>query len=85
MENKGKIQNPKKGFIDEVGKNQADRKLSSPVMAKIVCDPLPTFSSKHPSGNNKGFVITHITKNIDTNNACCSQMSTHMRVPPSAS
>ena len=56
MENKGKIHNPKKGFIDEVGKNQADRKLSSPVMAKIVCDQLPTFFSKQTSENNKGFV-----------------------------
>ena len=44
---------PKKGFNDEVGKKQVDRKLSSPVMAKIVCDRLPTFSSEHPSGNNK--------------------------------
>ena len=35
---------PKKGFNDEVGKKQADRKLSLPVMAKIICDRLPTFS-----------------------------------------
>jgi hypothetical protein len=56
-------------------KKQADRKLSSPGMAKLVCDRLPTLSSKHPSGNKEGFVIAHITKKVDTNNVCCGQRS----------
>ncbi len=48
------------------------------VMAKIICDQLPTFSLKHPSGNDKDFVIAHITKNIDTNNVSSGQISTHV-------
>ncbi len=65
-----KIHCPKKGFNDGVGKKQADRKLSLPLMAKIVCDRLPTFSSEYPFGKQQRFVIMHITDTIDTNNAC---------------
>ncbi len=61
---------PKKGFNDGVGKKPADRKLSLPLMAKIVCGRLPTFSSEYPFGKQQRFVIMNITNTIDTNNVC---------------